>query len=316
MKIPHQDLPATTEDQLAQDSDSVQTSPASRLIGFTNNLLATSIVIVVALAVGNQLISLWGREDAANVNASSMTTAWPAIESCAIEFGNRPYSMTRQRINGNADRAVQYLSEKCQSILRSEPDPIGPTGEAESRMITDAETLTPLATDEGKWRLFQVKNPGGESLPMVVGLRDNCESNSTEGSSRLVTWGIAMPLGESDWTALVCCTNAGSDQRRSELMELLTPAEARRTLGINGDNGGKLIGFTGGEPESAKRFYQQLAERKNWTLMDWRRTGDSWQSKLLSNSSDEFSEIQIQLSYDSTQNLRGLLVVEPVLNKE
>ena len=316
MKISHQDLPATTEDQGAQDTDSVTPSPASRIVGFTNNLLATSVVIVVALAVGNQLITLWGRQDSSNIDATNMTSVWPAIENCAIEFGGRPYSMTRQQIEGDTDRAVEYLSEKCQKLLRAEPDPVGTVGESEARMIADAKSLTPLAMDEGRWRLFQVKNPNGDNLPMVVGLRDNCDSISESGSSRLVTWGIAMPSGEKAWTALVCSTNAGTDQRSSELLDLLTPLDSRQTLGINGDNGGKLIGFTGGEPESAKRFYQQLAERKNWTLMDWRRTGDSWQSKLLPNSAEEFSEIQIQLSFDSTQNLRGLLVVEPKPTKE
>lgn len=313
MKISHQDLPATTEDQCAQDSSPTPRSPSSRIVGFTNNLLATSVVIVVALAVGNQLISLWGRPDASSTESPHMTSAWPAIENCAIEFGNRPFSMTSQRIEGDAEHAVQFLSKNCQEILRSAPEPVGPVGEAETRMISDANSLTPLATDEGKWRLFQVKNPQGDSLPMVIGLRDDCESQGSSGTTRLVTWGLAMAAGETEWTALVCQTSPTSSPQQQNELDLLIPNGARRTLGINGNNGGKLIGFTGSQAESVKRFYQQLAERKNWTLMDWKQTSSGWQGKLLPINSDKISEVQIQLSVDSNLELRGLLVVEPKL---
>lgn len=311
MKATHQDLPATTADQGAQGSNVSTKTPASRIIGFTNNLIATSVVIVIALAVGSQLISLWGRPDTPNNETPGTIRTWSAIENCAIEFGDHPYSVSRRSFQGSRDQVIQVLTENCKKILETAPVPIGATGDAEAQMIADAESLIPVAMVSGKWRIFQVENPQRESLPMVIGLRDNCEPTSDSSSTRLVTWAFAIPAGELDWTTLVCRTSTGASVRRLEELQLLIPNGSQRTLGINGDQGGKLIAFTGGKPESVKRFFEQLAERKNWTLMDWRETSSSWQTKLYPNDSDGFSEVQIQLSVDTDQILRGLLVIEP-----
>ncbi len=311
MNTSHPDPPTSIAVRGAQNSNGSLKSPASRMVGFTNNLLATSVVIVVALAVGNQLIALWGRPSQNTNNSATLVSGWPEFENCAIEFGNRPYTMTRRCIRGDREHAVRSLTKSCQQILQTSPAPSDTMGDAEARMIDGAENLTPMACENGKWRLFQVKNPQNDNLPMVIGLRDDCEQSRYHEASRMVTWGIATPTGESSWTLFVCRSsdNHNPIHKNPKNHAELVPHGSRKSLGISGEHGSQLVGFTGGEPTAIKQFYQQLAQKKMWKF-NWEQTTSGWQCKLTPDPNESFG-VQIQLTLDANQLLRGLVIVQP-----
>lgn len=309
MTTSHQDLTSATADRGAQEPKSKARTAAGRLVGFTNNLLATSVVVIVALTVGNQLIALWSQTDSSLANDTAAVSDWPETANCAIEFGDHPYSLTRRQFRGDHSQAVQELSLHCQRILETSPDPSGPLGENEAKMIRDAKQLVPISAQPGEWRLFQVKSPHGDQLPMVIGLRDNCDLSSGENRCRMVTWGLATPVGESHWTLFISTSNPGGNAgNATSRFDEFVPTSATKSLGIRNDNGSELLGFSGGELSQVKQFYRRLARQNDWEF-SWEESTIGWQCQLTQSNRDDRT-VRIQLTLDANKKLRGLIFFE------
>lgn len=290
---------------------SVKRSLGARITGWTNNLLATSVVLIVALTVGTQLVSLWDTDASSNSDTTpSFQTSWPTMESCAIEFGNHPYTLSREPVHGSAQEVVSLLTQKCTDVLNSSPTPSQPVGQSERRMIEESRHLKPLAEERGRWRLFQSKDPQGRDLPMVIGIRDDCGSKSSP-HSRLVTWGIGIASTESEWTTFVCQTREGSANQQAPTQTTWVPACSRRTLSIGDRHGSQLIGFQGGALEEIKRFYSRLSEKQGWSQPDWVQNGTVWHAYLNSAEPQATGGIRIRMAPDHENRIRGLVVVEP-----
>jgi hypothetical protein len=297
----------TSADPANQPNELAKVAPKSagqRIVGFTNNLLATSVIIVVAIVVGTQLISLWRPNNSSHSKPTAPFAEWPSVEECSIEFGDRPYSLTRQQFNGNETQATGALREHCQRALKSSPNPAKPMGTAEAKMIEDAKVLTPIASAPDSWRIFQVRNPEGRNIPMVIGLRDDCPGAN---ATRMVTWGMALMASESNWNLFVCTTSeSASTSDGSDLI----PPNSKRTLALRSEEGAQLIGFSGGDPETVKRFYSRLSKSNNWKQTEWKQSGVNWQCQLWEKDSTEKRGIRVQFGLDDQDKLRGLLVVE------
>lgn len=292
------------------DQGSSKPTLAKQITGWTNNLLATSMVLVVALAVGSQLIGMWSdRPDSSSDLDSGNLTAWPQLESCAIEFGNRPYQLHRKQLNATRDEVTRLLQRDCREILESNPVPSGPMGPAERRMLASSISVSPVEEVVGRWRLIQVRDPAGNQLPMFIGIKDN---NQESGESRMVVWGIAMGSGEDQWTTFVCQGVAADDSNQQNGREFPIPPGSHRTLTIGDHNEGYLIGFSGGDPGTAKRFFNRCLDRQNWLIkQDWRQLANGWQAVFVSEVENQKSEINIQLLVDRDETLRGLVAIQP-----
>ncbi len=293
----------------ADESGTPPISLAKRITNWTNNFLATSVVIVVALACGTQLVSLWAETDTMeNSQPPVVLAAWPTMESCALEFGSRPYQLSRANISGDRSETIRFLIDRCKRAMDRTPNPVGGIGTAESKMIASSASLKPIESKPGKWRLFQVDDPSGESLPMVIGIRDDCPGTAT---SRMVVWGIGMVEGKGKWTVYVCEATQKTESMAGEKSFFDIPPGTKRTLSISDHNGGGLIGFKGGIEKDVKQYFGRQAKSNDWAkIQDWKniRTSDH---AIFEETGRHTRQINIQLTLDSNQQLRGLIMIQP-----
>lgn len=198
-----------------------------RITGWTSNLIATALVIIIALVGGRQLVSSFQPESALAVQASQPTLveAWPELEFCSLQFGDSTVTIDYSKFDGDREKAYQYLQSKCAVVLQKGSgagvstlaDPIEAIGPNESQMLEQCKDLTPSIAEPGQWRIFRVGDFGAEKnlakriagigsksnralsaqsfkgmgLPMVIGIRDDCPGTTP---SRLITWGMALPM--------------------------------------------------------------------------------------------------------------------------
>lgn len=327
---------------LEGDSTTGYAATGKRITNWTTNLLATAVVIMIALVAGSHLVSTFGsltRETEDLPFADELTNTWPALESCALQFGDSNIELQRDAFKGNREEVIDFLQAKCQNVLMHSIAPADEIGEQESKLLNEllkSNSLQSVQQSPGEWRIFHVdKSPAESPLPLVVGIRDNVPSQShndtsedaSQTCSRLAVWGMALPDGSSQndtttatgdndqtphdrrspsvetngqWTSFV--GRIVDDNELSQLKNNLIPDTARRTLAITGPNGSTLIGFSGGKPNPTKQFFDQLASDHSWnTTQAWRQTGDSWSARYELPLDSPVLGIQVQLHVNHNQ---------------
>ena len=293
-----------------------------RITNWTSNLLATAIVIVIALVAGTQLISYWVPNGArAEVADSELADAWPALDACSLQFGAAPFELIREQMTGDEEAVKLQLQNHCRRVLEDDPLPARAIGPQEQKMIESSVELIPVEQRAGKWRIFHsqkfaVESDGGQAelssqLPIVLGIRDDCPDQSSESgmTSRLVVWGIALAGEDETWTTYV--GKSAPQTSLAKLPQNWIPANSRRTLAISDKNGGSLIGFVGGPIEEAIDFYDRLATENGWTLSSpWQKSNKTWVARFTPQADSPVAGIQVQLHLNHNEQSRGILLVQ------
>ncbi len=285
---------------------------ARRMVGWTTNLLATTVVLVLALAGGRELISWWGLSSAteslssASQEASDWTVPW---QSCLVQFGDAPFALQRDSVSGDVDHALEQLRRRCRKVLSEQPSAPVEMGPAEAKLLAAYRDRKPVEEQPGAWRLYETRQP----MPLVVGIRDDCDAhaageNGQAANSRLVVWGMAVPESPQSWSTYTCRTAPGSSAA-SKSTAVPVPPGCHRTLNIADENGNMLIGFYGGDPTEAMQFYNAWAARENWRIArDWQRGGSAYSARYVP-ADARHDAINVQLAVDDTQTMRGLMIV-------
>ena len=285
------------------------------ITGWTSNLLATAIIIVIASTLGSQLVSSWIREDSfSNLAEFTINQPWSALQACSLEFGDSPFQLTREKLTGAESEVVLFLQTRCREALEDDAQPVSAMGERESWMINHSADQTPIEQIEGKWRIFLgPKLEESRPLPIALGIRDDCLSSpsgshaSAQPESRLVVWALAIPNETGDWTTFVA---RASTLSRSHGSDRFLPSDANRTMSMTNPDGHSLIGFSGGEFESAITFYKELAREKNWRLeIEPTLTPNSWSGRFLPTGDSTVKAAQVHLTHDHQENLTGILMM-------
>ncbi len=207
-----------SENPKQEAASKTDASIGDRITGWTSNLIATALVIIIALVGGRHLVSSFQPASALAAQASQPTLveAWPELEFCSLQFGDSTVTIDYSKFEGDREKAYQYLQSKCAVVLKKESGglsaldgSIGSIGPNESRMLEQCKDLKPILEEPGQWRIFRVGDLGAEKsfdkrnaslsaqslkalgLPMVIGIRDDCPGKTP---SRLTTWGMALPM--------------------------------------------------------------------------------------------------------------------------
>ena len=333
-----------SQETLGNDSATGYAETGKQITKWTTNLLATAGVVMIALVAGSHLVSSFGTlttEADDPPFTTELTNAWPALESCALQFGDSNIELQRDSLRGNREEVIGFLQAKCREVLKQSDESVGELKAKESKLVNDllkSPAVRSVEQSPGEWRILLIEKDEIQSpLPMVIGIRDNVKNQSTADSSgddnsasRLAVWGVALPSGpltnditdttgdtgktgtsdqspdieaDSQWTSFVGNTVAADEMH--QLKTNLIPATARRTLAIAGPNGGTLIGFNGGEITSTKRFFDELAAGQSWkTTQAWRQSGDSWSArfKLPPDSPAQGIQVQINVNHNEVTN--------------
>jgi len=196
----------------------------ARRIGlWTSRGLLCAIVLVAGLAFGRQVLRWWAEDDS---SARTTIAALPAerlgdpAAPHEIEFGDLPWSMRRQSIAGDQQRAVERLRTVCRELLEARREPQRPAaavagggpndansptnavaerfseklsvgGRSVAQLLKSLQQDTPVAESPGRWRLYEWH----ETVPMTVGI--------AESPPRVILCGMAIPAGPDAWTLCV-----------------------------------------------------------------------------------------------------------------
>ncbi len=292
-------------------------SLAASITRWTSNLLASAVVIVIALTFGSQLVALWVSKDAqSGPGEFVISQSWPTLQSCSLEFGDLPFQLTRETFSGAESDVVLLLQARCRKALENGARPVGKMGERESDMISRSASRTPVEHLDGKWRILLVpKLEGSSPVPIAVGIRDDCPStliaptNSNRIESRLVVWGLAIEAEPDRWTTYVA-TAASLDSSLG--LDSLLPGTAKRTLAMTQRSGGSLIGFSGGDLDSAITYYKEMARNLDWKLkVDTARPNQMWSAGFLPPEDSTITGLQVHLTLDHNRKLSGILMLHP-----
>ena len=286
------------------------------ITNWTSNLVATAIVVVIALTFGSQLVSSWvPRGSLTEASEFEISQTWPTLQACSLEFGDSPFRLTREAFAGSESDVISFLQNRCREELENDAQPVGEIGQRESKMISHSVDRTPIEQVEGKWRIFLgPKLDESQPLPIAIGIRDNCRSYSAtatepgKSESRLVVWAMAMPVENDGWTTFV----AQASTLNSTLgLEQLLPITAKRTMAMTDPAGGSIIGFSDGDFDSAIAFYRVMAKKRNGILeIDPPKNPNSWSARILPAEDSQIKGLQVQLTLDHNKNLTGILLVQ------
>ena len=296
---------------------------ATQIFGWTNNLIATAVVIVIALAVGTHLIAWWRPAPEPDSGPPTSLQSWSTMESCALVFGDSPHSLIHEQTNGAIDDVYDFLTKKVTAVLERSPDPVGSIGPEEMRMLTSTQDLPPFDERTGKWRLFQVRDPLGRGLPTVIGIRDDCMiTQQNQQRSRMTVWGIAMPSSENEWTSFTSFASAEnkSESSTGRQFELPTPDGSRKTVSLaDPQDGSQMVGFVGGSISDSIAFYESWATANNWSTkfnsVDLPTLQTDWQQTFLppEKPNDDLHQVcfRVVLNVGANNQVRGLVVTQP-----
>ena len=290
---------------------------AQRISGLTSNLIATAIILILALAGGREVISWWRAEPEKVTTAPEVSPSESWIipnDSHALEFGDLPLTLRRDRIQGDRSVALEELRETCKRILKSGAIAMGEIGPAERRLIENSRNRDPIEQEPGKWRLFQAKEP----IPMVVGIRDDCPPNAPSGNvqSRMVAWGMTVPSSESEssepvWTNY-SCRFINRQPSTGQRINVPLPPGGTKTLSIEDVDGASVTGFKGQSPIETMEFFSDWAKQNGIEeTKSWQAFRGAWRAEFAHKKPSQV-KIEIQLAIDGDRSVAGLITTSAV----
>lgn len=203
----------------------------------STDLLAISLVLIVGLTAGREIIQWW-RADDAQIAATGLTD--PQIEwslrPLEIQLGDSSAVIQRIPFTGDRPAAEQQLLELARTTLLAATNlPAESTAEAEA-WVAELERLQPTISLPQHGNIYLV--PG--ILPSVAVTQ--LVPQPAQASARLVTWGLAAPLGEHHWTLMLFGT---VDSKTSRQDAVSLPAGAARLLSWKDAAGNQVVSFQG-----------------------------------------------------------------------
>lgn len=289
----------------------------------TTDLLAIAIMAIGGLSIGGR-VSQWWSTDANEVispmRLAESTSGWGAEGApVSVAFGDQSYSLGKQMVAGNRQRASAVLLQCCRRVVESAGYPHRKPDPAERKLIAQTEQLDPVAEDPDVWKLFQLD----ASLPLVVGTRrfsaapvaDDAPTGPEFGW-RVVCWGMAFPSEGQRWALFTL--RAPQPALESILPQLQLPTSCKQTLSLRSDTGETLIAFEGDGPaEVWVRFFDGWFAKHGWQPAGgWQSSPASWSKRYRTTGDRGLGRIDVQLVRTGRSRWAGLLSITPWPNSE
>ena len=260
---------------------------AKRLGNWATNLIVSGVVIVVALAMGREIIEWWHADPEPRSEAGSSTGVQTApLPTSAI---GGPHGLTLSGIpaairHGTSTADLKGVLDELRRECGAAADQAGgdvdsapPPGPAERKMLESLTDLRPVAKSGAGWELYQIEQP----MPMVAAV--------SVAERRVLSWGLALPRrsGEGrapEWSWFTWRLSSTRQERRSPLGDWPDPPRGTRQLAVEAADGLTLVAYTGrGGAGPWRDYYEQWFGERGWTPVDPDRQsgsskqGDAWQ---------------------------------------
>jgi hypothetical protein len=277
-------------------------SVAKRISGWTTNLLATSIVVLIALVFGRKLVQLWRPPSPApNVSTPQQLAAFDdPFTPLRLKFGDSPVVMHRQPLVGSANEAVEQLCRSCSDQLTSSAPPTGKASPAELMLLHRLAGRRPRNDSPPQSSLYQLD----EALPMVVGTKQVAARDAVRDDGkdrrRVVTWGIAVPVADNQWTLFSFSHKSGTDGANlssDETASVALPPTTVHLMTIRWPGGGSVTAFSGNDqPEAWSKFYDEWFDERGFRRGAAWRQGDRWHARYSNRRENKIVHYDVQFA--------------------
>ena len=166
---------------------------------------------------------------------------------------------------------MRLLRDHCRKSIQSSSLPSDPPGPAEREFLRWIADRKPAEEEPAGWRLYTLD----DAYPMVVGTRPDRTKQQpllqgqpvASNVSRVVTWGLAVPMGQQGWNLYSFHPAPSSSGLTGESSVIPLPLGFRRIFSIGtGDTGDMVLAFRGpSEMEQCKVFYGSWCKTHGWT---------------------------------------------------
>jgi hypothetical protein len=286
------------------ESSPPPTSLARTLARRTTDLLAISIVIIFGLTAGRELIQWWRTEDAvpSGGSARSVQAEW-SQRPLRLRIGTSPLTLSRQPFTGTRAAAEEKLLSLARLSLLNVGEVLAPPTPAETDWLAALGKLTPEESSTNFGALFRLQGV----LPAVAATKQ-FPASPADGApfSRLVSWGMAMPRGERDWTLLMFHP-AASESAAGSAGPML-PDGARTLIAWNDEQGQSVVSFhgPGNLTDWRNHFHQQFGPKPPDSMSQTAKSVTAqWETAE--------GIVELQLSQSLGEEITGLLwITAPV----
>lgn len=293
---------------------------AKRVWNWTTNCIVSALILVLGLGFGRQVIRWWAVDTPGNPVSHApleLGEGWGEPGRLhEIRFGNSAWQVRREPAKGDREQALAELRSSCREATRSSSLPPGVAAQGEQRLLDALRKHNPADREAGKWRLYELE----DHFPIVVGVREPEANGATPGQnvaqegSRVVTWGLAVPMSAGNWTLYTfhqTSPSAGGSQ------DFGVPPNGNVALALEVEGGGRLMAVRGpARMEVWKSFYDQWFADRGWTAAGaWRQVGQTWSRRYWEKSEQRAGRTDVQFGEDSRGGVSGLLLYAPAPDK-
>lgn len=268
-----------------------------RIVARTADILAMALVLILCLTMGREVLRWWQTDPPRISAAPKAVPAWgEGGQPVELEFGELPFTMTRQTFSGDRPAVRKLLHERCRAAVLSEGRPPGVPDEQERSLLEKLAGMKPLEEKAGVWRIVRVMDP----FELTVGLRD------FDDGWRILAWGTAMPM-ESDQWAVHLFAAGPSAAKIAGLPPVPVPPGSRKLVSLREAKGGSLTGFLGTGPVQAwTQYYDNWFASHGWQTTGWSGAGDHRTARFRPKEGPGTADIQMVREGD---NWRGIVSV-------
>ena len=335
LRPPHVDFPTFFFDSnlTMKSSSNTKTSSArskslgKQVVGWTHNLIASAIVLMVMLTFGFQIVRSWypGSPAIEGVIPQASLAQGPTVE---LELGKAGGSWTRIEFAGTREEMLVEMIEMTRHEIESnrihfhdEPD-------------TSWNTLSKqLQNQEFAWsdalghRVYMQDGP----IPLAVACRvavDRATSAASKNESLLVgCWTLALPGGRMEnvdpelpgvepalvrsWTLIVCHPQSTNSQNSSAVLSI--PQRFRTIYSVTDGVGHSMVKFVSDLTlvETRNEMIQHWRDQ-GWAEVEWSDMRQVGEESYLQGHCQVAGRVKIRVDLNSTgAGTQGLITDQP-----
>lgn len=305
------------EDRSATGPSAPSYAGVSRRISrLTINILATAVVLILLLLLGQNLGDLWRSSTAEPtpvMNTSQVPTTGSHDGTATVEFGQGQLALMQSQVMGDSAAAAKELRRVCRAAASAATtDADRPSGEAELRLLSTLAHETPVERLDPQTELFLLAG----TVPLAVVTKNGVLAADARGLDdrkvagsrrRVVLWGIALPREKNAWTVYAFHPQGGPEHANGSLP---VPPGAMPILSVR-KHGESVTAFRGAQAsqlDSWRVFYDRWSTEHDMKQpAQWTEHDGTWSTRFESTDGKPQEYVHIQFGPDSQGGLRGLI---------
>ncbi len=295
---------------------------AKRISTWTSRGLVSAMILVAGLAFGRQVLQWWRTDDEPTSAAVSRPLKVGSLGEIGLDhtlqFGGSDWTVVRGFVSGDASEALRQLQARCAETIGAAALPKSTPGPAERDLLHRITGQKPLLEQPGQWRIDAL-DPG---FPLVLGSREVPSGDNASGEQvgkstrRVVTLGMAMPIGDKLWTTYTFHANSyNKGEEYTEKVDLI-PTGSSKVMTIRATDGTSLVVFRGPDPNGEwVTFYDSWLQRHGWRISwGWVDRGGTRSVHGIRSQGGAWQRIDVLLVRDGIGHSAGVVFQTPAVD--